>query len=1466
MKIPSKPYNLFAPIAVVGMSCRFPGANTVEEFWQLLAEGRDAITEVPLERWDAAASYDEAVGEKGKTNNRWGGFLQNVKDFDPRFFEISTREAAMIDPQQRLMLEVSWEALENGGINPQQLKETRGGVYVGVSGNEYAHEVLQVPADLDGYFATGNALCAIANRVSYFFGLTGPSLILDTGCSASLVALHLACQGLQTGEIDLALTGGVNLIFSPNGAIALSQSWIMAADGRCKPFDVTADGYTRSEGCGVVVLKRLEDAERDGNNILAIIRSSAVSHNGHGSGASMAAPDVIAQQKLITEALNRAGLKPSDISYIEAHGTGTPSGDAVEAQALAGVFGFDNAVEHSVWLGSVKGNIGHTEPVAGIAGLIKVILSLKHSTIPPQLNFTAYNPDTGLEKSTLVIPQQSYPWSRSSQPRRASVNSFGIGGTLAHLIVEEPPVVTAVELPKEQMQHTIILSARNEVALKELANKYLSFLAQQPDISLAQLAYTINTGRARFNYQVAVSGFNLTEIAENLRIFCDTEKLTPVSSQLEKYLPGKISSSFVFYKASGQSNPFQQIDDFYADLEGVSSVGFLPTYPFQRQRCWPSKTDKEEKTKKLVAPKSFPVNGTIQQPLANFDQWLYTIEWELQSQTSSGLELNLDQATWLIFNDSISLANQIVQELRKRGQNCIQVKSGPTFAQLDQTSYQVNPLSLLDFQQLISQVTSQMAVAMPLNVLYFGGVELRDKEVNKKLKLLQEQQYGSLLHLAQTLVQKIAESPIKFWIITRGSQAVLAKDGVSGLFQSPLWGLGRVVRAEHGEESEVHCLDLDPIDSDKDIDQLLGEFFNKNNREEMVAFRLGNHYIPLLTRTTFSKQPKSNFEVHQQAAYLITGGLGALGLTHLRWLIERGATYIVLTGRNAPNEGTQKKIRELTKTGVTIKIETVDVTNYEAMAQLIEGLPLPLRGVIHCSGVLDDGVLVSQTWTRFKKVLAPKVNGSWNLHLLTLNQRLDFFVLCSSVASVFGTAGQSSYVAANSFMDALAHYRRRQGLPALSVNWGPWAEAGMATNLNHQVYRRWKNQQVTFIKPEWGINILEQLLENQTVQTAVINLDWTGSRQVLAGMVNESSRFFSRVLAESLTPSSSNVQPIEELESYLRKTLAGWLDITENELNMDLPVNQLGIDSISLLELKHRLKMDFKIELNTRYLIEAPSLNQLIRRINSSQQTFPTEIRKTGWLVGFQPQSNAKVRLFCFHHLGGNASAYTNWHKLFGTDIDVCPVQLPGREERLNEPFITSFEKLIENLVDSLSPYLFDKPFAFYGHSMGALISLELASYLHKKQSLPTPNHLFLGALLPPHILETPFDFKKDNSYQLKRLLNHFTDDREAVLQDEEYSKVFSSIVEGDTQLFNSYFSYPSRFYHSQGKLSVPITTFGGANDEAISIEQLQEWRNCTDRVFDLQVIPNGNHLFIFSHKELLVKIIRQKLLPDGSR
>ncbi|HYH98567.1 polyketide synthase, partial [Hyalangium sp.] len=503
------------PIAIVGAACRFPGgAKDLDSYWEMLRDGTDAISEISKDRFDIDRYFDPDPDAAGKIYSRSAGLLRDIDQFDARFFGISPREATQMDPQQRLLLEVSWEALEDAGLAADKLAGTPTGVYVGISSGEYGLLTTRDPSSIDPYSGTGAGLAFSPGRISYILGLHGPSMALDTACSSSLVSVHLACQSLRLGECRVALAGGVMLLMSPVPFLMMSRLRALSPDGRCKTFDAAANGMVRGEGGGMVVLKRLSDAVAEGDRILAVIRGSAVNHDGAAGGFTV--PNGAAQERVIRGALADARLQPADVTYVEAHGTGTSLGDPIEIDALARVLGQDRAPEQPLWVGSVKTNIGHLESGAGIAGLLKAVVVLRQGEIPPHLHFKNPSPHIPWDRVPVRVPTERMPWPATGK-RIAGVSSFGMSGTNAHLVLEAPPPPAPVQAQgPERPVRVLALSARSREALLALGERYRQHLAKTPELSLADACFTANVGRAHLSERVAMVGTSLAELGDRL--------------------------------------------------------------------------------------------------------------------------------------------------------------------------------------------------------------------------------------------------------------------------------------------------------------------------------------------------------------------------------------------------------------------------------------------------------------------------------------------------------------------------------------------------------------------------------------------------------------------------------------------------------------------------------------------------------------------------------------------------------------------------------------------------------------------------------------------------------------------------------------------------------------------------------------------------------------------------------------
>ncbi|WPB81668.1 type I polyketide synthase [Archangium violaceum] len=1778
------------PIAVVGMSCRLPGGGErPETFWEFLKEGKDATREVPPERWNIDEFYDPTPGVPGKMYTRRGAFIENVDLFEPGFFGIPPRDAKDMDPQQRLLLEGCWQALERAGIPPAGLVGSRTGIFLGMMHNDY--NLLGIGAGVEMQSASLNYPSMAAGRISHTLGFQGPALTVDTACSSSAVAVHLACQSLRNDESDLALACGVNLSLSPITVMSECQNRMLAADGRCKTFDASADGFARGEGCGVVVLKRLSDALARGDSILGLIRGSALTHDGRSSGLMV--PNGRSQERVIRMAMEGCGVEPGQVGYIEAHGTGTFLGDPIEMEALRAVFGRKSAREEPLFVGSVKTNIGHLEAAAGIAGLIKVILSLQNEAIPAHLNFVRPNPNIRWDELPVTIPTATRPWPRGERRRIAGLSSFGFSGTNVHMVLEEAPLLARTPVEKERPVHVLTMSAKTEAALDALVEEHEHALPD--DVALGDWCYTSNVGRSHFEHRAAVSGATAAELraglarlsAEKIRpvrearrgtesprpvflftgqgslhpgvgrelyetqpvfrtalqrcskvlegllehpleailfgetsatlledtrhaqpalvaleyalselwaswgvvpevlighslgeytaavvagvfgieealrlvverarlagtapgegamlaIAADLESVTQAiapypglvsfaaingpedmvisgdksaivkiageferrgihrkllriphgyHSPLMEPVLGSLAEAFRGVKFSAPRIPlastlegrfvvdeitrpeywcrhlrepvlfakglsllrergyrmflevgpapvlagigrrvFPEADELcwlpsLRPAEGETAqmlsslrelyvrgceidwaafdVPFerrpltLPTYPFQRERYWldagdgdsrqymaerehsrgdvhplsgaplalagakevrfaarlsarepsfigehrvlgttllpaacyvemalsaahhadPRERPIELKAIELERPLAFkeavkcdvqtvltPEEGSTRfeiysqgtgadrswvrlshgrvaeglgrgervnlakelfprfsqpRPAASFyemmerggleygpsfqgidelrfekngclahvrlpdshilglgsywlhplildacfqavaavfmeevsalgenrqripvgierlrwfkkpgssvwvhargdgrsaassevlstslriydedgepvaeveglllkqfdrsavmasfsDSWrelLFELVWREQRAPREREQALSQPGRWLLLADLGGVGTQLKERVLQHSGTCVMVTQGAGYERVEPGHYRVDPTDAASFDRLLREVSE--GGAAPTVVACLWGLDERGAtELSTEgLAGATARTTAGVLHLTQAMARATwAQWPV-LWLATRGAVATAPADAVEGLAQVPIWGLGRVAALEH---PELGCRLVD-LDASEDASARLFQLIVQPPEENMMALRGGRLLGARLARPGKTSSRATPVRILADGTYLITGGMGALGLATAEWLVRSGARHLVLTGRGEPGEEAKATISALTASGCQVTVARADVSRPEDVQRLVDAISARgprLRGIFHSAGVLDDGVMLLQDRERFSRVFAPKALGAWNLHLATAQLPLDLFVMYSSAASLVGVAGQANYVAANGFLDALAHHRSRRGLPALSINWGRWSGAGMASKSSPK--GGGAASDASSIPPQQALQILEELLARDVSQMGVVPFDASaagatsspGHGPLFSGLMPEQSRSVGASRMHELLDAlkrADSTRRRELLSRYVQGRLAPLLGFAPDHevLQKQISLNEMGLDSLRAVELKNRIGRELGVDLPMARFIDGTALDGIVEALHT---------------------------------------------------------------------------------------------------------------------------------------------------------------------------------------------------------------------------------------------------------------------------
>jgi acyl transferase domain-containing protein/acyl carrier protein len=1184
------------PIAVVGMGCRFPGgASNPQLYWESLCNGVDAVSSIPEDRWPVEPIYSADRNLNGHVYTRYGSFLREVSEFDADFFGISPTEARSLDPQHRLLLEVTWEALEHGAIASATLRNSQTGVFIGIGQNDYAQLLLNA-GDLNRitrFDGTGNGFCFAPGRISHTFGLRGPSVAIDCACSSSLVAVHLACQSLRSRECDLALAGGVQLILSPEVTVFLCRAGALAPDGRCKAFDAAADGFGRGEGCGLVVLKRLSDARAAGDHVWGIIRGSAVNHDGVSSGLTV--PSVSAQIDLLSRALAVAEVQPAAVGYVEAHGTGTLLGDPIEVEALGNVYCKSRPAKSPLRLASVKSNHGHLEAAAGVAGLIKTLLSLHYGKLPPHLHLRKPNPHIPWDLFSLRIPTEVEEWSAETA-RVAGVSSFGFGGTNAHVIVEATTSSSGAATHASGPS-VLLLSARSELALRQLAARYAEHMERNPDLAIGDVCRTAAAGRDHFPYRLAIK-------AESRETVCLALRGVAGGAAPANVRMGKLSSDQVQAHNRDVAATFDQVAVNYVNgvpidwarwfpKQGRAPV-VLPTYPFLRQPFW---IEKPRITSLSVRD---PAKSKLE-PDESVD--LYKVCWNRAADVASRTLLP-SSGQWIVLCDGGGVGDALVEELRKQGRSCACVRRGVTNRRIAVNEYSIAPSDPSVFDRLLRELVQTRPEPIAGIVHCWScDIDSFSRSHGDYLDI------GCLsaLRLFRSLRQYEANPSPRVWLLTCGSQDLDEHPAGGNPFQAMLWGFGRSISLQWPDLwGGLHDVSTTPDRREiaRLVDELLCHSFDQ------VAWRGEEAWIPSLRRQTQAKAARINLK--PDGAYLVTGGWGAIGLRVGKWLAKRGARLVVLTGRRQPPSLAIEAAEALESHGACVWLRSSNVSDLEATRHLvreIDNAGFCLRGVFHAAGTGGQSETDSLSDAQFREVCSAKVEGAWNLHEITCNRELDHFVLFSSIASVWGSKRQVHYSAASEFLDALARLRSRLGLPALSVNWGPWAGGGLT---DEAAQSSLEGLGIFAVSPDSALDALETLIANErSCQAVAVDANWQRLASFFSALPRR--RFFDEVAGHSERIEEQRIASVvplhaseflsrrEQLEQQVSDILAELLGYSANRRpDPQCGFSDLGMDSVMAIDFRNRIQREFGAPMPATLAFDFPNLDRLVSYLENT--------------------------------------------------------------------------------------------------------------------------------------------------------------------------------------------------------------------------------------------------------------------------
>ena len=1078
-------------IAIIGLAGRYPGANTLREFWENLCEGKDGVTEIPAERWDHSLYYHPDKHASGSTYSKWGGFLEGVDRFDPLFFNISPREAEIMDPQERLFLQCAYETLQDAGYTRQSLaasarRNAHGvggqvGVYVGVMYEEYqlygAQETL-----LGRSMALGASPSSIANRVSYFCNFHGPCMAVDTMCSSSLTAIHLACQSLRQGESAVAIAGGVNLSLHPNKYLLLAQGNFVSSTGRCESFGMGGDGYVPAEGVGAVLLKPLAQARADGDHIYGIIKGSAINHGGKTNGYSV--PNPVAQAEVIDHVLKQAGIEASQVSYIEAHGTGTALGDPIEIAALSRVYGTgqemgETGESRSVCaIGSVKSNIGHAESASGIAGLTKVLLQMKYGELVPSLHSQTLNPHIDFAGSVFRVQQEREVWRRQEregreEPRRAGLSSFGAGGSNAHLVIEEewPEVEVSARQESVALEERVLIlvSARSEKQLQEQARRLVEAIerGEVKEEELEELAYTLQVGREGMEERLGMLVSRMQEVKERLQDY--------IQGRVEGIMRGQVKPHREMVEVLKADEDMQQMLAIwiakrkYEKLLEVWVKGMdvdwerlyqgrsvrrlsLPTYPFARERYWLSRdiSTLGRDSVHAISDNGRDCTSDEERIIQRRTSFLQK-HWE-PCMPSHKREIE-GPILILTAQDTMELATCMQQ--RYPQSVIVNVHNLEAFLQQEESSIWLDYTGFIDLLGCSHQTHDSL----------------------------------SWISLWQRCIANSNERKMIILCITQGLEAFQNTSiNLAGALHA---GLARTLQAEY-KQIQVRHIDLAVIDDiSLFVHQIIDELSYEDGNVE-VCYRGGQRYRAYLNECQVEQDNNIPQTFSPDHVLWITGGTRGLGyLCAQHFVTHYGVKRLVLTGQDAlpPYETWDeyqqqetaiaqkiRNIRALEDLGATVSVLAVPLHDESALEKALRQVNVtmgPIGGLIHCAGIsdADNPAFIRKTLEEMQRIFQPKVNGLNTLYRVLRQEPLQFFVLFSSVSAAIPmlAVGQSDYATANAYMDYFAQAHQQEGR-IVSIQWPNWKEAGMG-EVTNRIYQETGLQSLT---NEEGMRLLDQ--------------------------------------------------------------------------------------------------------------------------------------------------------------------------------------------------------------------------------------------------------------------------------------------------------------------------------------------------------------------------------------------------------
>lgn len=1210
-------------IAIVGVAGRYPQADNLDIFWQNLVNGKDCVTEIPATRWDLNLYYDADKSKTGKTYGKWGGFINGVDEFDPMFFNISPREAALLDPQERLFLQCAYQTVEDAGYNRDTIaigegdaKDRNIGVYVGVMYEEYQLYGLQAneKGERTALFGVPSS---IANRVSYFYNFSGPSMSVDTMCSSSLTAIHLACQAIQNGDCRAAIAGGVNVSIHPNKYLLLAQGKFISGKGRCEAFGSGGEGYVPAEGVGAVLLKPLAQALEDGDHVYGVIKGTAINHGGKTNGYTV--PNPHAQAAVIKKAYQRAGIDPRTISYVEAHGTGTALGDPIEMTGLNKAFREFTPDNQFCAIGSVKSNMGHAESAAGIAGLTKILLQLKHKQLAPSLHAQVLNPHIDFENSPFVVQQQLAGWKRPiveqngktvEGVRRAAISSFGAGGANAHIIIEEAGgqwVEQVRDNPSSPEPVIVLLSAKNDNTVHQLAQQLLNTVQvrQLQDKDLMDIAYTLQAGRDALETRLALVVSSITELTERLTAFINKEE------EIEGVFHGRIERDTPTVTLFTDDQELQEVIGKWIErkkynrlcsvwVKGVAVNWMqlyksqpvkpkrisLPGYLFAKEKYWAPNGNMAYapvvEQPKTVARQPEPVRA--QQPDEPYQLLTYEELWLEQSITQA-MAVRKSTGTPGIkrlacFLSDTNRQEQLVQAFR-----------------LIDNSVQLHFIREHDLDHTAGVNAYRQAIRAIIDT--HGAID-----AFLYLWSLENETFVSNYRPIVYLLQAIGAEKLRNNQVLLAGQWNTAEASLHKCYLESWLGFSRSARLSL-PATPVSAIYYEGINNEAAWGRYAKWWWNELqlNQSHEALYKNGNRCIPGTRTTQIEKLPGL---LKQGATYLITGGAGGLGLVFAEYLSTQYKANLVLTGRSALTAQKQLRVDKLRDNGSQVIYLQADIGDKEKMTA---GLALvrqqlgKIDGVLHAAGIEEEGSIVDRSIQQFEKVLGPKVAGTLLLDEWLQAEPLDFVCYFSSLSAMLGDFGTCDYAVSNRFQMSYAAYRaqlQQAGLRygrTIAINWPLWKEGGMTFSQEEGAGMYLRSSGQRYLETAEGTDVFNRLLT-------------TGApthQLVIPGKASKVNAYLKVVPSVSIERTIANGRTLEEqMHAEIIQLVSDVLKMSTDRIDIQDNLADLGFDSVTLTYFSGELGRRLTIDVVPALFFSYPTIEKLTRYFIKE---FPTKIK-----------------------------------------------------------------------------------------------------------------------------------------------------------------------------------------------------------------------------------------------------------------